>query len=1674
LTQEQLAKELAVLAKASGVSQEELMSMLQTAGMSKSGLAALQPAILAAYNEPVDSSENDDEVAAALAKDRGEGVLPLAGIGLGPLIGLGAGVVALAAAGGSDGSTPLTVVTGSDGPLSNAVIRNTDGTLLGTTDSTGNLAVPSALLTPGSVLTLTTVPGSTVDVSTGNPVRFEVTFKALVPASGPVIISPISTLIVDGVSVDSLSLALGLPAGFSLAGFNSSATLANDAQNPDAASVASFSSGLMDLIEHASKEAGFELPAGFSITTALAQTLNNLLSSGFTSTAVSQSAALIRELTIKFLTDNGVDNPGHVQAIADQIAQGVAIVESSLSDGYSASPDQPVLAQVDIANAGMNTAAELVAVSNPAGIIESASTGAQSINVSGALTVEDNDAGDSIVGSVVGNAQIVYSGGGLPAGVEISALGLASALVFSPVIANTNDQSLPYVYNPSATDFSFLAEGQSLTITYQVQVTDDQFQSGSKPLIITITGTNNAPVVITATGQDLGAVSEAGNVDNGAVVANIASASGQLIASDADAMASQSWSIVGVPSSTYGNFSLTPAGAWTYSLDNALAATQALREGQTVVETFNVLVTDDFGATATETVSIVILGTNDSPVVTTVAGANQASLVEDGNLDDGTLVNNVATAGGQLTASDVDAMASQSWSIVGVPSATYGNFSLTPAGAWSYSLDNSLAATQALHEGQSVVETFNVLVTDEFGATATETVTITIAGRNDSPVLTTAVGSNQASLVEDGNLDDGTVFSSIATASGQLTVSDVDAIASQALSIVVSPSATYGEFILTPAGAWTYNLDNSLAATQALREGQSVLETFNVLVTDEFGATASETVTINIQGTNDSPVLTVVNSNENQIVLNAADVDNSPTISLQAVTGISSLSVGVDTLINLQAGASVQNIQLEVRDDFDAVSRAGTLVLGTAADDTLDASSITAGPVFVFGFDGDDLITTSTQSDTLYGGSGSDAFIFADVAQLAGDALVSGGDGTDTIQVLTAGTFVDSDFANVSSVETLKLFGASSLTLAASAQAAGISNVIAGAAATSIINNTGGVVNVDASAIPNGQVLTLGGNGSFVVTGLKADVLNTAQGALTLTLDGSSGSLGVKVDSSNAASVLINTGTFDLVDTLTLGGTSTVTVNVESTTNVFTGPGNTIFNIASGETATINASGTPFNASMVITGDGDAVVSLLQANLDASTSTGDIVVNALNGNQNITTGSGDDVINGAEGSDTINAGSGNDTIMGGEGDDTIVFADVAQLAADALVSGGGGTDTIQVLTAGTFADSDFANVSSVETLKLFGASGVTLAATAQAAGISKVIAGAGSTVITNNTGGLVTLDASAIPNGQVLTLGGSAGFVVTGLKADVLNTAQGALSLTLDGSSRGLAVKVDSSNAASVSIDTGTFDRFDTLTLLGSNAVTVNVESTTNVVTGGANTVFNIASGETATINAAATPQNASMVITGEGNAVVSFLLANLDASTSTGDIIVTALNGSQKITTGSGDDVIQGADDSDTINGGSGNDIINGGTGTDTLNGGSGNDFLNGSDGNDILDGGQGQDTLRGDAGADRFVFKNDESTVEAPDTVVDFRTNFDSLQFADVILPVNYFEAGAAVGSFADAQIAANNQFAANADLKLVFQFDADNGYLFLDSDGDNVVDQAVILIGIDNNEIAAGDIV
>ena len=56
-------------------------------------------------------------------------------------------------------------------------------------------------------------------------------------------------------------------------------------------------------------------------------------------------------------------------------------------------------------------------------------------------------------------------------------------------------------------------------------------------------------------------------------------------------------------------------------------------------------------------------------------------------------------------------------------------------------------------------------------------------------------------------------------------------------------------------GAWTYTLDNSRAATQALAQGQHATDTFTVQVADQYGATDTTTINIDVVGTNDAPMM---------------------------------------------------------------------------------------------------------------------------------------------------------------------------------------------------------------------------------------------------------------------------------------------------------------------------------------------------------------------------------------------------------------------------------------------------------------------------------------------------------------------------------------------------------------------------------------------------------------------------------------------------------------------------------------------------------------------------------------------------------------------------------------------------------------------------------------------------
>ena len=364
-----------------------------------------------------------------------------------------------------------------------------------------------------------------------------------------------------------------------------------------------------------------------------------------------------------------------------------------------------------------------------------------------------------------------------------------------------------------------LAAAATTTDTFTVLSADGTAQV----VTITITGANDAATI---TGDTTGDVVEAGGVGNN--VPGTPTDTGDLNATDPDS-ATTFQAASGASTGGLGTYSVNAAGNWSYTLDNNNATVQALAAAATTTDTFTVLSTDG----TAQVVTITITGANDAA---TIGGDNAGAVTEDGPLTDT----------GTLTIGDVDTGQAE---LTPIPAGTagangYGTFQVLANGQWTYTLDNTNAAVQALIAGGTLQDT--ILVTSEDG-TDTETITVTITGVNDTATIG---GDNAGSVREDSSLTD----------SGTLTIGDVDTGQAELVPIPVGTAGAngYGTFQVLANGQWTYTLNNTLAAVQALSGGDTLTDT--ILVTSEDG-TDTETITVTITGTNDEPTSSNVTVN---------------------------------------------------------------------------------------------------------------------------------------------------------------------------------------------------------------------------------------------------------------------------------------------------------------------------------------------------------------------------------------------------------------------------------------------------------------------------------------------------------------------------------------------------------------------------------------------------------------------------------------------------------------------------------------------------------------------------------------------------------------------------------------------------------------------------------------------
>lgn len=267
------------------------------------------------------------------------------------------------------------------------------------------------------------------------------------------------------------------------------------------------------------------------------------------------------------------------------------------------------------------------------------------------------------------------------------------------------------------------------------------------------------------------------------------------------------------------------------------------------------------------------------------------------------------TVSGQITATDAD-NDTLTYAVKGSAQGVYGSLSLDPAtGGYTYALDNGKDATQALVSGQSATESFTITVSDSRGGTAEQTITFTIEGSNDAPVLSFASGDGVHVLSGRQNGD---------AVSGALAVADPDsdgapgqsvgALPSQQFAIKAGADTTGSAAQNTSDGSATFTTDKGILTVRP--DGSYTFEYtgnkpvdadatlhFVVQTTDAHGAVSNEQDIVVTLTPNQIPIITSTEHSHTVKEAGVKDGGNLPEAGTDTISGrITATDADNDTL----------------------------------------------------------------------------------------------------------------------------------------------------------------------------------------------------------------------------------------------------------------------------------------------------------------------------------------------------------------------------------------------------------------------------------------------------------------------------------------------------------------------------------------------------------------------------------------------------------------------------------------------------------------------------------------------------------------------------------------------------------------------------------------------------------
>jgi fibronectin-binding autotransporter adhesin len=462
------------------------------------------------------------------------------------------------------------------------------------------------------------------------------------------------------------------------------------------------------------------------------------------------------------------------------------------------SNDAPVLA-ADTSGAGgtnLHTINELPGKTGDTADVDSAS---------GTLSFTDVDLTDTHTVSHSGPTY-VWSGGSLsPA--QTNALAADVLALTETDSTHTGAGSISFSYSAVDSTLDFLGAGQTLTVTYDIAVTDGSGASSSQPVTFTITGTNDAPVIVCETDP---------------VTQTVILAKSPIVLS-----AGTSTNALGLPTETFdeqgiaaGSISNHGAGHGSFYSDALDATFTSSGEAGVVLGSAQVTVAPFIGPLPghADNTNYLSIGANGSETITFATEQNQFGLYW-GSVD---TYNTISFYdGSHLVASYSGAQIA--------PLLANGNQGSFSGNGYVEFPDLAPFTKVVLASGSNAFEVDNISAGDshvELAGPITGTITVSDVDIGDT--LTASVTGNAVAAYNGSTTLPSGINISALIASGAITFDSV--------------KTTGGQDVLE----WTYNPTN--ANLDFLQPGDKLTLTFNATVSDGHATTADQALTVTLVG----------------------------------------------------------------------------------------------------------------------------------------------------------------------------------------------------------------------------------------------------------------------------------------------------------------------------------------------------------------------------------------------------------------------------------------------------------------------------------------------------------------------------------------------------------------------------------------------------------------------------------------------------------------------------------------------------------------------------------------------------------------------------------------------------------------------------------------------------------